>query len=203
MNEAPESEQTEFPEVGVGPGVALGITLASAIAYALIFVLSGNATWDPPLTLFASFGLGATLLLLSYIDLRTGLLPDLLTLPLIIVGLGYAALGGLDWHLALAGAVIGYLLIAGLALFWRRRRGYEGIGLGDAKLLAVGGAWVGPTLLPLILLIASALGIIFALALTVSQKPRGASSRLALPFGPSLCLGIWVAWCVMDSWPTD
>lgn len=196
MSEAPESEQADFPDVGVGAGLALGITLVSAISYALIFVLSGNATWDPPLTLFASFGLGATLLLLSYIDLRTGLLPDLLTLPLIIAGLGYAALGGLDWRLALAGAVIGYLLIAGLAAFWRRTRGYEGIGLGDAKLLAAGGAWVGAMLLPLILLFASAVGLVAVLI--VSKRPRPQDSHAAIPFGPALCFGVWICWCAGD-----
>lgn len=193
MNGGPQTEHTDVPDVGVGAGAALGITLVSAIAYALIFVLNGNATWEPQLALFASLGLGATLLALSYIDLRTGLLPDLLTLPLIGAGLIYAALGGLDWRMAVAGAIIGYLLIAGLAWFWRRTRGYEGIGLGDAKLLAAGGAWVGANLLPLILVIASAIGLVAALI--ASKRPRTQDSHTAIAFGPALGFGIWFCWC--------
>ena len=107
-----------------------------------------------------------------------------------------ATRGGLDWRDAALGALIGYGLIAGLAFYWSKTRGYEGIGLGDAKLLAAGGAWVGATLLPMVLLIASGLGITFAL--TVSQKPRPEGDRMAIPFGPALCFGIWCAWCLQD-----
>lgn len=196
MTKEPPTEQAGFPDVGVGAGLALALTIAATIAYAAIFVLSGNASWTDPTALYASLALGASLILLTYVDLRTGLLPDLLTLPLIVGGLVYAAFGALDWRNALAGAVIGYLLIAGLAALWRRLRGYEGIGLGDAKLLAAGGAWVGANQLPLVLMSASTLGLVAVLI--VSKKQLSEESRAAIPFGPALGFGVWICWCAGD-----
>lgn len=181
-----------FPEVRATPRSAFLITLGLAASYGLLFVFLGRQFRVSDLDLFASLGLGAVLLVLSYIDLRTGLLPDILTWPLVALGLGYAAHQD-DLVMALSGAVAGYILIAGLALVWRRARGYEGIGLGDAKLLAAGGAWVGAIGLPVILLIASASGIL--VALTVSQRSRSRQERAAIVFGPCLGFGIWVVWC--------
>ena len=131
--------------------------------------------------------------MLAYIDLRSGLLLDVLTLPLIAGGIGVSFLTGLGWASSILGAILGYGLIAGLAIYWRRSRGYEGIGLGDAKLLAAGGAWVGVFGLPVVLLIGSGVGIMSAL--TVSQKARSGDDQRAIPFGPSLCFAIWAVWC--------
>lgn len=187
----------EFPEVGFRPQTALIVTLCSAITYAVIFVFFAGPTRSEGVALYSGFGLAAVLLLAAHIDLRTGLLLDILTLPLILTGIGLSFILHLDWKLSVAGAVIGYGLVVGLAMFWRRYLGYEGIGLGDAKLLAAGGAWVGAWLLPVILLLASGLGIIAALI--VAQKSRNANVRSALPFGPCLSLAIWVVWCVGET----
>ena len=185
-------DEPDFPEVRTGTRTALLITVLLAAIYGLVFSIFGSANRTGILDLWVSLGLGAALLLLSYIDLRTGLLLDILTWPLVALGLGYAAHVG-DLVPALSGAVVGYVLIAGLALVWRRARGYEGIGLGDAKLLAAGGAWVGLYELPVVLLIASGIGLV--VALTVSQRTRSDSHRVAIVFGPCLALGIWSAWC--------
>ncbi|MEO1554139.1 MAG: A24 family peptidase [Pseudomonadota bacterium] len=187
------ADDPDFPEVRTSVRTALILTIILAAIYGLLFTFLGSAHRIGPLDLIASLGLGAALLLLSYIDLRTGLLLDILTWPLVALGLGYAAHRG---HLetALSGAVLGYFLVAGLALIWRRMRGYEGIGLGDAKLLAAGGAWVGILGLPLILLVASGTGLLAAL--TVSQKSRSGGDRVAIVFGPYLALGIWTVWCL-------
>ncbi|MEL7031414.1 MAG: A24 family peptidase [Pseudomonadota bacterium] len=187
----PDGEQ-DFPDVRTSARTALLVTIGLAAIYGLLFSIFGSAHRTSSIDLIASLGLGAALLLLSYIDLRTGLLLDILTWPLVALGLGYAAhQGSLAW--ALSGAVVGYVLVAGLALIWRQTRGYEGIGLGDAKLLTAGGAWVGITGLPVILLIASGTGLL--MALTVSQKSRSEGDRVAIVFGPNLALGIWVVWC--------
>lgn len=199
MSKAPDAPDLDFPDVRTGPRAALLLTALSALVYAIVFWVSSSAATGDSLELYASFGLGGALLLLAFIDMRTGLLLDWLTLPLLVAGILNALIGPLEWWNAALGALIGYALIAGLAFYWRKSRGYEGIGLGDAKLLAAGGAWVGATLLPVVLLIASGLGII--LALTVSQKPRQADVRIAIPFGPGLCFGIWAAWCLKDFAP--
>lgn len=184
-----------FPDVQTDAKRALWITLGLAAVYGLSFSLFGNVTARSDLDLVVSFGLGAALLLLSYIDLRTGLLPDILTWPLVAFGLGYAVHEG-ELIFALAGAVLGYTLIAGLALIWRRTRGYEGIGLGDAKLLSAGGAWVGVLNLPVVLLIASGSGLL--VALSVSVRSRFPQEGTAIAFGPCLAMGIWIVWCGMS-----
>lgn len=193
-----EDPNDTFPEVRTTPKTALLITLGLATSYGLLFVFLGREHRVSDLDLIASLGLGAALLLLSYIDLRTGLLPDILTWPLVALGLGYAAHQG-DLATALAGAVAGYVLIAGLALVWRRTRGYEGIGLGDAKLLAAGGAWVGVFGLPVILLVASAIGIL--IAISVSLRSRLRQERAAIVFGPFLAFGVWGVWCGINYLP--
>ncbi|MEL6692949.1 MAG: A24 family peptidase [Pseudomonadota bacterium] len=186
----------EFPDVAMSARPALIILVLLAMLYAGAFVVFGQHVHSRLPDLIASGVLAAGLLTLSYIDLRTGLLLDILTLPLAILGLAYSVWTG-DWMLSLAGAILGYAMIAGLAYYWRVRRGYEGIGLGDAKLLAAGGAWVGVGGIPILLLIASSVGILAAI--TVSGKARSPSDRLAIPFGPSLALGTWVVWCGIDT----
>ena len=140
--------------------------------------------------------LAAALILLSTIDAATQRLPDVLTLPLIGAGLIWS--GGIGWSalfLSVLGAVFGYAIIAGLNWYWRTQRGVDGIGLGDAKLLAAGGAWCSVMGLPFILLISSAAGLLVS-ALTL--KAFGTETRpmrtTRIPFGPFLALGIWIVW---------
>ena len=197
MNDTDRDRSDPYPDVRMRPGTALGLTAGLAVIYSVTFMALAMPARAVGLSLYASFGLGAALIMLSYIDMRTGLLLDVITLPLIVAGIGFAVVSDGAWLFSIAGAGIGYALVAALAHLWRARRGYEGIGLGDAKLLAAGGAWVGAALLPMILLIASGLGI--AAALIVSQKTQGDGDRAAIPFGPALGLGIWVTWCVGET----
>ncbi|MFN3214692.1 MAG: prepilin peptidase [Henriciella sp.] len=191
-----EIDPDPFPNVGMPAKPALMILIMLAVCYAGLFALLGVRLHDTLLQLIASAVLASGLLTLSYIDLRSGLLLDVLTLPLMALGIGYSASQG-DWFLSLAGAVVGYAMIAGLAAYWRASRGYEGIGLGDAKLLAACGAWIGVAGLPILLLIASSLGILAALI--VSKKTHSAGERLAIPFGPFLAIGGWAGWCGVET----
>lgn len=187
----------DFPDVSVGARTALALTIAAAVLYAVIFLGSGVPARASAMSLLASLVLSAALLLLTYIDLRTGLLLDVLTLPLIVAGIAWAAFESGTWLQSLIGAGLGYGLIAALALYWRRTRGHEGIGLGDAKLLAAGGAWVGVLALPMVLLISSTLGL--AIMILVSLRSQAGRDRLAMPFGPCLGLGIWIVWCLINA----
>ncbi len=201
MTNADEDADPVFPDVSVGKRTAIITTIVSAIIYAVVFAVFAFETRGAGLALLASVLLASALLALSYFDLRTGLLYDSVTFPLIAAGIGWAFIApagtSATWMNAMLGAGIGYGLIAGLAYVWRRWRGYEGIGLGDAKLLSAGGAWVGASTLPLILFVASITGLLAAVI--VSQKPRPASDRVALPFGPCLAFGIWIVWCLTDT----
>jgi leader peptidase (prepilin peptidase)/N-methyltransferase len=150
------------------------------------FVTSG---W----VLLASAALGWTLLTLSAIDWRTGLLPDILTLPLIAAGLGVAWLvdpKSLLDHVI--GAVVGFVVFAALSEIYLRLRGRDGLGLGDAKLLAASGAWLGWQALPSVILFAALLGLAAVLVLRVAGKHLDATSRIA--FGPALAAATWAVW---------
>jgi leader peptidase (prepilin peptidase)/N-methyltransferase len=139
----------------------------------------------------AGLALGWSLLLLSLIDLRSMLLPDRITLPLLGAGLVAAAMLAPErWYEHAAGAAIGFSSLATLALVYEKARGRTGLGGGDAKLFAAIGAWVGVMGLPSALLIAGITGIGHAFV-----RGRG---RLAggdrIPFGPALALGGWIVW---------
>lgn len=159
---------------------------ALAVAASAVAVLSGWLLW-------ASLVLGWTLLTLAAIDLRHQLLPDVLTLPLIPAGL--AVIWTLD-PTALADHAIG--AAAGLGGFWliawlyRRLRGREGLGLGDAKLLAGAGAWLGWQALPSVIVMAAGSALVVALAVAMAGTRLGATTRLA--FGPYLALAFWLVW---------
>lgn len=135
--------------------------------------------------------LGWTLLALSAIDLRCWRLPNVLTYPLGGAGLLFAGvvvperLGdhALGWVIGLAGIIV-------LNLAWRGLRGRDGLGWGDAKLLAAGGAWVGWAGLGGILFIAAVAALLAVLAFRL--RGGAVTADTALPFGPALALGIWL-----------
>lgn len=144
-------------------------------------------------TLGLTLVLYAALFALSIIDARTFRLPDWLTLPLIVAGLGMAWVTDAPLLIHAAGAVIGYGGLVGLELTYRRLRGRDGIGRGDAKLLAAGGAWCGVWALPLILLAASLSALLAVLVMAVVRRQTPAASE-RVAFGPYLALAIALVW---------
>jgi leader peptidase (prepilin peptidase)/N-methyltransferase len=137
--------------------------------------------------------LGCWLLALGWIDLRRWILPDALTLPLIVAGIGAS------WLLApgevvdrIAGTTCGYFALRMVAWAYRKVRGREGLGAGDAKLLAAAGAWVGVTGLPSVLAGAACAALATAAVLVVVGIRLTRSS--AMPFGPFLALATWMVW---------
>jgi leader peptidase (prepilin peptidase)/N-methyltransferase len=123
---------------------------------------------------------------LAYIDLRTFRLPDLITLPLIVAGLclnSFSNLPLVGAQDAILGALLGYLFLWLLNRLYRYIKKQDGIGMGDAKLLAALGAWLGWHALPGILFMASVFGIIGGtLWLRLNKKNHGSP----FPFGPFL-----------------
>lgn len=132
------------------------------------------------------------LIALAWIDMRTMRLPDPLTLPLIGAGVIQSWYFMGDIVNTLIGAAAGYLFFLAIEKGYRALREQDGLGRGDAKLLAAGGAWCGWVGLPWIVLIASSCGLAFAGALMVlRRRPAG-----MMPFGPFLALGIALVWLV-------
>lgn len=137
--------------------------------------------------------LGWWLLALGWIDVRCWLLPDALTLPLVIAGLAAAVAFDPERLTDRAlGAALGYLSLRVVALLYRGLRGREGLGHGDAKLLAASGAWVGAMMLPQVVLGAAVSALLMAACLRLAGVRLGA--RSAMPFGPFLALATWLIW---------
>jgi leader peptidase (prepilin peptidase) / N-methyltransferase len=144
-------------------------------------------------SLWASCVLGWCLCALAVIDFRDGLLPDVLTLTLIPVGLGVCSIFDPPSLLQnVIGACAGFVGFAAIRLVYRRLRKQEGLGLGDAKLLAAAGAWVSWQGLPSVVLIAALLTLAMVLLTRTWGRPITGNQRI--PFGPALCLGTWLVW---------
>lgn len=120
----------------------------------------------------------------TMIDTDTQLLPDDLTLPLLWIGLGinlYSTFASLEN--AVIGAILGYLSLWTVYWLFKLLTGKEGMGYGDFKLLAALGAWMGWSMLPLIILLSSLVGAVVGLTMIVLGK-MGFSKQI--PFGPYL-----------------
>lgn len=143
-----------------------------------------------------SFIFVAALIVISFIDLDVRIVPDVISLPGIVLGLAFSAAGYFFFHDELGiiptplSSLIGILAGGGflLATAWvyEKFTGVEGMGGGDIKLLAMIGAFLGWPAIPVTLFIASLLGSVVGIACMVFT---GAGRRLALPFAPFLCSG--------------
>lgn len=134
---------------------------------------------------------------LSIIDFRTMQLPDRLTLPLLWLGLLFhCQVNPLNVYHAVYGAVTGYLFLWVAFHLFQYATGKEGLGYGDLKLLAAIGAWNTWQNLPLVIMIASLLGLIFAGSLYLFKR----SKVVEMPFGPWLAIAGWgnFLWKVFD-----
>ena len=162
------------------------VELAAGLLLFSVVMVHG-ATWSA----LAWGGLCLTLLVVAVIDLRTQLLPDIITLPLLWAGLIYQLVFQPYWlGNAVIGALAGYLLLWGFYWLFKWITGKEGMGYGDFKLLAALGAWFGWTMLPILLILSAGLGAVIGGLLQLTHpRLRG----MPLPFGPFLALAGWVA----------
>lgn len=164
---------------------ALG--LAAALAHPL------------PLALVTA-ALGWWLLLTAALDVEHHWLPDLLTLPLIPLGLAVAWAGfGPPLAERVIGAVAGWAVLAALAALYRSTRGREGLGGGDPKLLGAIGAWLGWAMLPFVLVGAGMVGLIAVLAMRARGRKVDGATRL--PLGTLMALVAWPLWIVIAAFP--
>jgi leader peptidase (prepilin peptidase)/N-methyltransferase len=128
--------------------------------------------------------------LLAWIDLRRGIIPNWINLSIAIIGLARAAI--LDgWTAALGagceGVVIGAIVFLLRRLYFKFRK-FHGLGLGDVKLLAASGIWIGAAGVPVQLLVASLAAL--AAAGVMQLAGRTMTRQTSLPFGPFLALGL-------------
>jgi leader peptidase (prepilin peptidase)/N-methyltransferase len=164
---------------------------AMGLASVLLGVWSGLAVGWPLAVIGAP--LAVALLLIAVIDAEHFWLPNILTLPLGAAGLAASAfIGPGSFVDHLIGAVLGFAVLAGLAALYKRLRGRDGLGGGDARLLAAIGAWVGWAGLPSVVVWASLAGLSWVLARIVAR--RAPSLDTALPYGTYLAIGAWLTW---------
>jgi len=173
-------------------GAALGWFYPAAELAAVAIVLVSLAI-DSGIDAWLDALLGLWLLTLGWIDARRWVLPDALTLPLAAAGILAAAVWAPgDMIDRLGGAGCGYIGLRIAAYVYRRWRGRDGLGGGDAKLLAAAGAWTGASGLPTVIFGAAGLALAFAVGLALAGHSMRRDS--ALPFGPFLALSIWLVW---------
>jgi leader peptidase (prepilin peptidase)/N-methyltransferase len=158
-------------------------------------ILSVIVIWHfgPSAAGFAALGLTWTLIALAVIDFDKQILPDVVTLPLIWVGLLlnlYLDPLFTPLRSAVIGAIAGYLSLWAVFHIFRLLTGKEGMGYGDFKLFAAFGAWLGWQDLPLIILLASLVGAVTGIAAIIML---GRDRHLPIPFGPFLCAAAWIA----------
>jgi len=159
---------------------------ANGTGYALILWQFGPGA--PALVYAVLF---SALLVITYIDLSHQIIPNVITLPGITLGLLCAAtilpVGLLD---SVLGALLGYGIPWGLANAYLLLRGRQGMGLGDAKLLAMIGAFLGWKPMLLTVMVGSAVGSVVGLVLIALKRVQ---RDQYLPFGPFLALGAIVS----------
>lgn len=140
----------------------------------------------------------AYLIALTGIDVDRQLLPDVLTLPLLWIGLlaslwhaaAFEAAPPVAMRDALIGAAAGYLSLWAVFQLFRLVTGKDGMGYGDFKLFAAIGAWLGWQMLPLVLILAAVVGAAVGIALIALRRHgRG----VPIPFGPYLAGAAWIA----------
>ena len=172
---------------------------AISLRYPLVELLTGlvfavcawkfGATW----TAVAAMVFSAYLIAMIFIDADTQLLPDQLTLPLMWAGIVFhlaAYLLQADWGIttlvdSLLGAIVGYMSLWSIFQLFKLVTGKEGMGYGDFKLLAALGAWLGISVLPIIIIMSAVVGLIFALIMKVAKNQP-------MPFGPYLAISGWI-----------
>ena len=132
-----------------------------------------------------------SLLVLTGIDIHEKLLPDQITLPLLWLGL-FANLNGqfVSLHDAVIGAIAGYLSLWTVFGAFKLITGKEGMGYGDFKLLAALGAWMGWQMLPMIILLSTAVGALVGIA---GILLAGRNKEMPIAFGPFLAAAGWIA----------
>tara|TARA_B100001173_G_scaffold301120_1_gene301319 strand:- start:349 stop:1113 length:765 start_codon:yes stop_codon:yes gene_type:complete len=163
------------------------VELIAAVSFLSIYFIFGTSITTLLLLILSVF-----FIIIFFIDLKHYIIPNELTFPLMVIGF----LKSFDPNLnkaifpnyinSLIGGLIGYLIIWFIIFVYKKIRNKEGMGLGDAKLLAVVGFWFGWLSIPFTIFISSLVALIFVIP-SVLNKSRNMASQI--PFGPYIIIG--------------
>jgi leader peptidase (prepilin peptidase)/N-methyltransferase len=170
--------------------------LVIEIVTGLAFLIQGWLVGPDPWLLAKALIFTALLIALFGTDLETMRLPDALTLSGIGIGLAFSPWTPPGWLDALFGIALGAGVLLGMRAIWLKLRGVDAMGLGDVKMLAMIGAFLGWRQVLVVLFLATMAGAIVGLTLAAM---RGRSLQVRLPFGTFLAVAAYVASLVGES----
>jgi len=163
------------------------VELVSAISFVLIYYFYGVSITTLLLIILTIF-----FIIIFFIDLKHYIIPNELTFPLMLIGFIKSFDPNLNQSLfpnyinSLIGGFFGYSIIWLIIFFYKTLRKKEGMGLGDAKLIAVVGFWFGWFSIPFVIFISSMVALIFSIP-SLIKKTRDMSTQI--PFGPFIIIG--------------
>jgi leader peptidase (prepilin peptidase) / N-methyltransferase len=159
-----------------------------------VMFLAAFLLFEPPLR-YVRILFACAMIVLFVIDLEHRILPDVITLPGIVLGIVFSFFLPPGWVDAVIGLLIGGGSLWLLGEMYFRVRGEEGMGFGDVKMLAMIGAFLGWKLMLLTLVFASFLGSFIGLGMIALRR---GDMKYALPFGTFLAISALVASAVGD-----
>ena len=156
------------------------------LALVFVFLIAGWSFMSYGATLSGAAWLawGCGLVVLGFVDARTKLLPDALTLPLLWLGVGlqlFPETRTVGLEAAVWGVLAGYVPLWLVAQLYRLLRGRDGLGMGDLKLLAAMGAWSGALVLPPVVFVSAFLALV---GVVVTRLLHRQDLQQEFPFGP-------------------
>ncbi len=158
------------------------VELVNALLTMFLFIKFGFS-----LTFLFLFIFCSALVVITFIDLEHRIIPDVISLPGIIIGfISSFFLNWLSWQNSLIGIVAGGGSLFIVAFVYQLITKKEGMGGGDIKLLAMMGAFLGWIAVPFIIFASSLVGSVVGITVMLAQKK---DTKLAIPFGPFLAFG--------------
>ena len=172
-----------------GEGISLQYPLVETLTGLIILLLWRKFNLTPDFFIYSCFV--ATLIIITFIDLEHQIIPDILSLPMIAIGLiSSFFLAEINWHDSIIGVLLGggslYLVAGGYYLITHN----EGMGGGDIKLLAMIGAFLGWKAIPLVIFISASIGSVTGVSLILIQR---AGRHTAIPYGPFLAFAALIS----------
>ena len=163
------------------------VELINSISFLAIYYFFGLT-----FTTLLLFILSIFFIIIFFIDLKHFIIPNTLTFPLMIIGFFKSFDPNLNKAIfpnyinSLIGGLIGYFIIWLIIYFYKKIRKKDGMGLGDAKLMAVIGFWFGWSSIPFVIFISSFVALVFAIP---SLIKKSVSMTSEIPFGPYIIAG--------------
>jgi len=167
----------------------------SIISFLIIYYFFGiSLTTILLIILFLSF------LIIFFIDLKHYIIPDILTFPMMVLGFVKSFDPNLNpifpnYINSFLGGIAGYGVIWLLIVFYKKIRNKEGMGLGDAKLLAVIGFWFGWISIPIVIFLSSTIALIIVIP-DLLKKSKKLTSQI--PFGPYIIIATIIFFIFKD-----